>query len=257
MRKSVNYLSLIILGGLLFSCSLPTEPGPQPSSLIDTESESGLVVFGVFRPDAGMSFIEVGGSFSLETGGDQANAPWSKPDVVVVDSISGEIFYFETDPRDTANTHFYLDEFIAQVGHTYQVTVAAPDYEPLTGSTTVPVSPEIEAYLLGDIEFTLTVNAQPDIQSYEIHLSMSDGSSTIKNITSNGDAKLIVDFTWSDLSLEATQFVVYGYERNLSEYLGTTVSIKPQSYQPQEYYVEGGFGVIGALNFTEPINLGD
>lgn len=255
MNRSFQTVLTIILGLLVVSCDLPWEPGPQPTSLIDTGSETRIVVFGVFRPDTGMSFIEVSGSFNLDEATEGQEIPWPEPDVVVVDSLTGEIFDFAPDSSDSA--YFYLEDFAAQVGHTYQVTVTAPDYEPLTGSTTVPVSPSIEQYLLSDRNLTITLNTHPNIHSYEIHLTVSDGTREIKTITSNGDAMLSVDFTWSDSMIEATKFVVYGYERNLGEYLSTTISVKPQSYQPQTYYVEGGFGVIGALNFTEPIMLGN
>ncbi len=257
MCKSIKILSSILLAGLAISCSLPHEPGPQPITIVETDSSPRIVVFAVFRPDSGASSVSVTFPFSLDGADNTEPIDWPTPTVTVVDSATGEYFDFVTAIDDTADVYFSLDDFAAQVGQTYQVEVTAPDYEPLTGSTTVPVAPDVPNYALGAGDLTVSINTQPNIHSYEVHLNMADGYPLIKTVTANGDAQLTVDFTWSSADQQPVDFVVYGYERNLGEYLGTTISIKPQAYQPQNFYVEGGFGVVGAVNFTAPIPLGD
>jgi len=240
----------LLLSILFFSCDLPHELGPQPTNLIDTNIDPGIVVFGVFRPDTGMSFIQATGSYILDDAKEeQITLP--NPDVFVVDSLTGEVFYFLQDSTDSVR--FYLDEFAAQTGHTYQVTVTAQGYEPLTGSTTVPAAPQIINHILDENNLNIMINILPDIYSYEVHLNMFDGNAIIKTVLA-GEAPITIDYTWDETNQQPLDFVVYGYERNLGEYFNTTISIKPQSYQPLSFYVEGGFGVVGAVNSTR-VNL--
>jgi hypothetical protein len=251
MSKRIKILSSILLAILAISCSLPHEPGPQPITIVETDSSPRIVVFAVFRPDSGKSFIVISGSYNLdEAVRNPEDMTWPEPTVTVEDSITGEIFDFY-DEEDDSSYYFENEGFAAQVGHTYEVIVTAPEYETLIGSTTVPVAPDVANYTMGEDNLTVTINTQPKIHSYEVHLNMADDTSIIKTIKWNSDAQISTDFTWSNAYQQPVDFVVYGYERNLSEYLGTTISIKPQSYQPMNYDVEGGYGVVGALNSLE------
>ena len=259
----MKMLSSILPAVLALSCSLPHEPGPQPTTIVETDPAPRLVVFAVFRPDTGMSFVEVSGSYSLDGADNTEPIDWSEPAVTVTDSATGELFFFETAPDDTAYSHFYLDDFAARVGHTYEVTVTSPDYAPLSGSTTVPPVPTVgirQSTGPGYLHVTFVPN--DTLFSFDLNLLLAEAGDTVqtklrKTIAATGAAELTVEFGWSDHNLLPEHLVIYGYERNLGEYLGTIVSIKPQSYQPQNFYIEGGYGVVGALNFTGAITLSD
>ena len=120
----------------------------------------------------------------------------------------------------------------------------------------MPVAPDVADYLFSENNLTITINAQSNIHSYEVQLNMDNGyPPIIKTVIASGAAQLSVDFSWNPSAQQPTDFIVYGYERNLGEYLNTTISIKPQAYQPQTFYVEGGYGVVGAVNFTEAVTL--
>lgn len=239
------------------SCSLPNEPGPQPTILVDTGTESLVNVFGVLRPDSGKSFIQVDVSYSLETADNTEPEPIPLGEVMVIDSVYSDTSYFLVDPDDSTNHYFTLTNFCALTGHTYLVTIDIPGYPQVTGSTTVPPVPGVViAHTSNPGYFQVTFAPHSGLHSFDLNLVLVDGDDSEqtklrKTSKATGADELTVEFEWSDISKLPQHLVIYGYERNLGEYLGTIVSVKPQSYQPLNYYVNGGFGVIGALNFTD------
>ncbi len=58
-NKITFAIFIVVLIGA--ACDLPTEPGPQPSTIIETDFEPGLNILGVLRLDdsTGTSFIHI------------------------------------------------------------------------------------------------------------------------------------------------------------------------------------------------------
>lgn len=85
----------------MISCDLPLDPGPQPTTIIETEFVPGLNVLGILRTETGQSYVRVERAYLTEEEEEEFNPVIS--DALVRISNSAEpglvdTFYFETNP---------------------------------------------------------------------------------------------------------------------------------------------------------------
>ncbi|MFH1250368.1 MAG: DUF4249 family protein [bacterium] len=237
----------------LKTCDLPTDPGPMPKSLIDTEFEPGLNVFGVLRmdSDSGSSFIHVEKALTTKQMYEEADIFDTTATVQITDSLTGEVFQFEMIEDTTYRGYYYNFDFQPENGHHYILEVQSDNLPTLSAGTIVPVAPEItpNSLLVTDSKFQFDLKLTADTYQYNCYLFFGD-SYIEKQISNNGDGTITIVFNISGKDETATKLVIIGYDRNLTEYLNSSPSFIPQTFHEMINTVENGYGCFGSLAVT-------
>jgi len=258
MRFIVKNLLIIVLILYVFltGCAkLFTDPGPQPSFFEEEDFEPILNLFGVLRPGipggAPLSFIRLEGSYSVT---------WQYPETTIVKNAIVKLFQVSDNTQEEIAEFFYNDknyeyrpvEFYPQAGYTYGISCRSGGYPELTAETTVPYVPEIGNNSVSTagskLKFTIARDALAAL--YDVYFLIGERKYTTR-IFRPEEGDIDVELNYVQGTESEGQLIIYAYDLNLSEYLSTTIVIKPNTYQPYYSTVENGYGSFGSLNVLE------
>ncbi len=257
-HRSVSiFLFLISVYGclsVLNSCDLPTDPGPLPRTLIETEYQPKLNVFGVLRADGvkGSSFIHVQKTLATEEMYEGGEIFDSTAVVQVSDLETGTDFRFEMIEDTTHRGYYYNAEFMPECGHRYRLEVCSDILPTLTAETVVPVQPEIVSQSLKVTTTELRFRLQTTMDTDQYCCVLFSGEAyTGKEIVNENGGEIPVVFDLSGMSAAPTRLVISGFDHNLTAYRNSTPLFIPQTYHEMVLSVENGFGCFGSLAVTE------
>jgi len=252
MHRSL--ICFILTAGVLLvtSCYLPTDPGPQPSSITETEFRPGMSVLGILRLDGatGSSFIHLTRTFQTEETGDDFTLTVSNADVRVIGTNPDFLYHFSYIEDELRDGIYSNAGFVPVAGRTYHLEASSPEFPTVRGSTVVPEPPAIETGSLtiteSRIAFTLT---DPGIRTLlDVHLISQD--TRIEKRISLHSGNQFITLTIPENANPPESLSLYLYDRNLADYLSSAITIKPQAYQEPAATVTGGYGCFGAVSVT-------
>jgi len=252
-RICLILISTFICLFILNSCDLPTAPGPQPKTLIETDFETQLNIFGVLRADsvAGSSFIHVERAVTTSQMYTGEGVIDTTATVLVTDSLSGEVFRFEPIEDSLHAGYYYNAGFTAIAGRCYFLEVSSGDLPTLTGVTAVPTRPQVaeNSLILNDEELRFTLRLTADTDQYICYLLAADNY-VQKQILNHGGATATITFSLTELGAAPVGLMIVGYDSNLMVYSNSTPSFIPQTYHEIVSTVENGYGCFGSLAVT-------
>jgi len=258
MNRSLKISTLFLLSIYLWTCVLPTEPGPMPKDLIETEYIESLNVFGILRADGtpGSSFVHVQRTmtteeiYSFETDPGVYDAR-----VMIYDSTDQAEYRFEHSTIPGQEGYYRNQSLIPHPRSHYSVSIEADSLPTLSGTTLIPPAPQIKDGSLnqsdGETHFTLLLD--PDSYQYEIHfLTLSGGleNSSLQTIAGNIAGEQTVSHRWVDGEEAPAMVVIIAQDLNLTRYRNASSSIIPNTYHEDPSTVTGGFGCFGSLAVT-------
>lgn len=257
--NKVITLSLLMVAG---ACSLPTEAGPQPSDIVETEFEPGMNVFGIVRADsvAGSSFIHIERAYHLEEAYDWPNDIGISDAVVTIRGLSDTTTYtftnIENDSLDWSQ--YYNNDFMPVPGETYILAAVSPELPAIEGITIVPPSPILgpDGITVTDGSLTLHLEKYEDVGLYDLYLTLQNKND--QEIIAQMPARIMVGvteevrytFTFTS-DMEPILVEAYAFDAKLTEYLTTPISIRQQTYQNLPRLVENGYGVFGSVSYAK------
>lgn len=258
--KSIGKLSGgALLAAVLWTCSLPWDPGPQPSTIVETEFDSAMNVLGILRLDgeANSSFFYIERTYQyqeLDTlSWDESFIPIVTDAAVRVQGMADTTSYAFTHTLDSLRGEIYTNEdFVPAAGETYTLYVEHPDFPTITDTTTVPAVPALDAdsvIIWGDMVYFQQQTAS-DVFLYDIYLLTATDSLYTRFVNQDG-VTVPVALPNTAPPTESVDIHVYGYDANLAEYLTTTITLKPQTYQETVTTVTGGYGVFGSVSVAK------
>ena len=239
------------------ACDLPNEPGPQPTTIIETPFEPGLNILGVLRLDdqPGASFIYIEQAYEVDALDTVGLNEFFYP--IVADarvSVQGlredTATYTFTYGEDSLRGPVYTNpDFIPRAGEEYALTITHPELPTLTDTAVVPARPAVDSTSLVAVGQTVAFSLPTSVDTYlyDIYLLSPVDSLHYRLVSQDGDP-VPVAFNIAAGPGQPVELQIYGYDANLAEYLTSSVTIKPQSYQETVTTVTGGYGVFGAVS---------
>lgn len=243
---------------LISACDLPTDPGPMPTDIIDTDFKPGLNILGVLRLDGitGTSFIRVERAYHIEETDTMEWDAYFSPVVsnaeVIVQGATNKISYIFSFVDDSIRGDIYTnDNFSPLEGEQYSLTINSPELPELTATTSIPVKPSIDSTTLvvSDHSVSFDLLSTTDTDIYDVFLVFPNDT-LHQRIVNNNDERISTHFSFSSVLGQAMWVEIYGFDANLAEYLTFTITIKPQIYQETVTTVTGGYGCFGAVSKT-------
>jgi len=256
MKTFALKFTLFLIGALTYllvfnTCDLPTDPGPMPKSIIETEFEPGLNIFGVLRADSvsGSSFIHVETVMKTEEMYEGTGEIFDTTVTVQMgDSATGEVFTFTMIEDTTYRGYYFNDSFQPISGHRYSLEVQSEILPTLKAETLVPVRPEVVPNSLRISNTTLEFQISTTADTYQYNCYLFFGDECLeKQVANDGKPLLNIAFGLSDMP---TKLVIIGYDQNLAEYLNSLPSFIPQTFHEMVITVENGYGCFGSLAVT-------
>ncbi len=251
MSKRNTWLAFLFLLSLI-ACDLPHQPGPMPSEIVETAFEPGLNILGVIRADgeAGSSFININRALTTEEIYSDTIQNFSpRVDHIRVSAQGSGTEYLFSRDGDSSDWSNYLDSTLMAVpGETYDLEISAPGFPLLTGSTQVPLQPQLAAGTLlrdgGQVSFAIQHN--PSVFEYKLYLILMDGiqEKVIRPTTEN-----TIPVTWQLDENEGALLglMLAGLDENLTRYGNSPISFIPNTYHPDGSTVSGGYGCFGSV----------
>ncbi|NOZ74943.1 MAG: DUF4249 family protein [FCB group bacterium] len=246
VRKIVVSLVLLILG-----CDLPTDPGPMPTTIIDTDYVESLNIMGVLRSDDD-SFVYVQRTMTTEEIYTLEADPVIRDAVVeILDRDSRESWGFEPKADSLYVGYYYDTTFIPVEGHTYDLTIRADNLPTLTATTTVPQRPYLNDYTVdnqsgyGSFDLTLT----DDTYQYLLYLQFPD-KILKKALVGDRNTDELVTFNWDPALGNPIRIMIVGLDENLTRYNESSISFIPNTYHKDGSTVSNGFGCFGSVAVT-------
>lgn len=247
MGKSINQLNIIGLLFFLFipGCDLPTDPGPLPSTIINTEFNPGHNILGILRIDGitGSSFIRVERAYKV----DEVSVSLSS---AVVDSAMVTVSWEDT----TVVFEYFPQEgvyknarFIPETGIEYFLEISSDSLPKLTATTSIEKGITIEPSFItiSNNHISIIFAGSPTLDLYDVYL-VSETDKIHQRIP--GDSSAVeLSFDLDDVNGTPQTVEIYGYESNLTKYLQSSITIKPQAYHETVTTVENGYGCFGAV----------
>ncbi|MCK5074947.1 MAG: hypothetical protein KAR38_01165 [Calditrichia bacterium] len=264
-RNTLVYLitgiAMILFVSLFAGCENPiTGFGPQPSFIDNNEHEPMLNVFGVLRPDTlennPLSFVHLEAAFSVTS---------EYPDSFIIADADIDIYkYINNVVDDTIGfqysdfdslfpEHEYRPEnFYPQGGETYGISCKREGYPELTSTTTMPFTPVIFENTLNisnnNISFTILNDSLSSL--YDIHFYMGE-KEYFSRVLSSGNGNIQIELPINRNTEEQGLLIIFAYDKNLSEYLTVTITLKLNTYQADYSTVDNGYGSFGSLNLLK------
>ncbi len=252
--KSSNKITFAIFIIVLFgaACDLPTEPGPQPSTIIETDFEPGLNILGVLRLDdsIGTSFIHVEQAC-------RTNEIYDEDFLLIIEDAEAVVrgatdtttypFVFEA---DTLRPYVYIHPgFAPTAREQYALSITHPMLPTLTDTTVVPVKPSIDPTTLTISENALSFDLRTttDTDLYDVYLFLTEDM-LHQRLANQLAGRTTVRFDLSTVKGQPLWLEIYGYDANLAEYLTAVTTIKYQTYLETVTTVTGGYGVFGSVS---------
>ena len=253
IKKKFN--RIFWLGVLVISsCYLPTDPGPQPHQIVETHFKPGFNVLGVLRNDgnAGSSFLHVERVYKIQEATDDF-VPTIDDAQVQIQRLSDSRVTGFGFTEDSLRGKIYTDStFVPWAGERYQLKVSGEDFPDVTGEVTIPPAPRIDSssVMVNNHLLSFQTMFQPEIRLYEAYLICQNATYHLRQRSeSTGPTTIAFDLTSG--SGVPQSLIIYGYEKNLTEYLTAPITIKPQTYRELVTTVSGGYGVFGAVSVVQ------
>lgn len=258
----VAHKNRIALTGLLAAllaaaCNLPHEPGPQPSTIIETPFEPGLNILGVLRLDyqPGSSFFYIERAYRYQ---EMDTLEWDESFIPIVDdatvivqeigATTADTFAFEV---NTLRGQVYTNhDFTPVARELYALTITHPELDTLTGTTVVPVPPSIDTLAVVGQQVAFQLLATADTYLYDVYL-LSPSDSLHYRFANPGTGPLPIFFNTTTGPGDTLAIHIYGYDANLADYLSSPITIKPQTYLETVTTVTGGYGVFGSVSVAK------
>lgn len=259
----------ILLGSIVIifmgaACDLWHEPGPMPSTIIETEFEPGLNIFGVLRQDGqpGSSYFYIERAYqykeldTLEL--DESFIPIISDAQVFIQGTIDTTTYVFTHEIDSLLGNIYTnDEFSPVAGEQYNLTIFHEDFPNLTDTTVCPGQPTLvgDSVMVFGQNVIFSILTTSDTYLYEVYCISDTDSLHYRYVNYTGDGELPVFFTRTGDPDEPFTIHVYGYDANLADYLTAMITFKPQTYLELVTTVTGGYGAFGSVSvFKKPIS---
>ncbi len=221
----------------------------MPTDIEKTKFEPGLNIFGILRVDGknyGTSFIRVERAYLLNEIV-QENAVF----VPTIDSAHVQIIH---DGKDTIQFLFKYDgtydnvNYIPKSGQPYSIVIDNTEFPVLRGSTIIPKTPIVNTVIRNSEELSVVVIPDSTIHLFEIYPIYGTGVIHAKRFTNDANKHVELTVPNRDEKLgPLNRIEVFSYDKNMSDYLQATITIKPQSYNEMVKTVEGGYGVFGSV----------
>jgi hypothetical protein len=261
MKKRLFKYLLITASVVLLSvgCSkdslLDLVLGSQPNFEKGQNFVPGINIFGVIRPDSAgsqpMSVIKVEKVIpSISETTDSTTLLSLDASVFkisnnkIVDSLSFRIRY-----PDTTFIHQPAD-FGPLPGNHFRIICKSPGLPVLTAETIIPAQPSIlENSVIAEnnkVKFTIIEDRTAFLYDVVLYIGSKKYSQReLRAMEGNTE----VEFAVENINNSLRRIVIYGYDKNLSEYLtAQNLFIKPNTYRPPFSSVQNGYGVFGSLN---------
>ena len=252
-NKLTFAIFIVVLIGA--ACDLPTEPGPQPTPIIETEFEPGLNILGVLRLDdsTGTSFIHIEQACRTEEIYDEDFPLIIEDAETVVQRTTDKTAYPFVYEADTLRPYTYTHPgFIPAAGEPYALTITHSTLDTLTATTVVPVKPYIDPATLTISESTLSFDllTTADTELYDVYLFLPEDMllQRLANQLDQLAGRTTVRFDLPPSKGQPLWLEIYGYDANLAEYLTAATTIKYQTYLETVTTVTGGYGVFGSVS---------
>lgn len=264
MKKITLYIILLVLIMVNFGCEEATDYylgfNQQPELTEDT-FEEGMNIFGLlradFRADYNKSFVYIqevyrvldNDDFELIT--DVDVKIYEIENSIVVDS-----FEFPLVPPDSLfNDTIYrsLEDFQPIPGNTYRLVCVHNRLPIAIGEASFPAPPEVVEGTLIQLGHSISFSLAPDplIKLVDVYFNSPDGGGILNRYVTNDSAATNV-FVELPAGLSEPIINIFGYDLNLANYYANSnTSLNFNKYRTTISTLESGFGVFGALNFTQ------
>ncbi len=252
-NKLTFAIFIVVLIGA--ACDLPTEPGPQPTTIIETKFKPGLNILGVLRLDdsTGTSFIHIEQACRTEEIYDEDFPLIIEDAEAVVQKVTAKTAYPFIFKADTLRPYTYTHPgFVPTAGEQYALTITHSTLDTLIATTVVPVKPNIlpVSPQISNQAISFNLLTTTDTYLYDIYL-ISPSDSLHYRFANQGEGLLPVAFNPTVGPGQTMTIHIYGYDANLAEYLTAVTTIKYQTYLETVTTVTGGYGVFGSVNVTK------
>ena len=245
---------------VMFSCEYYVGINQQPE-FTDTDIEEGMNIFGLLRPDFkadyNKSFVFVQKMWPvLELGGYTIISDASVWVEHVEDGDTIEAIEFPMMPSDSlfSDTLYRpVTDFVPLPGEKYRLICRHNELPDAMGEAVFPSKPRIVENSLSvdgrSISFTLATDTL--IKMVDIYITGGTYSQWLERIVpedqSDTEINLLVPFDPAGYQLK-----IFSYDANLAVYYGNSnTSLNFNKYRTTISTLESGYGVFGALNFTE------
>ncbi len=237
---------------MLISCDLPHQPGPMPTTIVETEFEPGLNILGVLRADdlSGSSFININRALTTEEIYSDSIENFSPPvDFVrVVSAETGVEYLFIAEDDSTDSGNYRDSSMTVRAGEGYDLEIMAPGFPTLTGTTIIPEKVALNANTLSLTGSSIAFQFQHHASAFQYKLYLIFAESTAEKVVkpSNGD---IIDVDWNyDPGMGIPLFLmIAALDENLTRYGNSPISFIPNTYHPDGSTVSGGYGCFGSV----------
>jgi hypothetical protein len=120
----------------------------------------------------------------------------------------------------------------------------------LTAETIIPAQPSIlnNSIIIenNSVKFTIIEDRTAFLYDVVLYIGSKKYSQRVLRAT---DGNTEVEFLVENINNTVRKIVIYGYDKNLSEYLtAQNLFIKPNTYRPPFSTVQNGYGCFGSLN---------
>lgn len=255
IMQRISSLSWVFASICFFTCDLPHQPGPMPTDIIETAFEPGLNIMGVLRADneRGSSFVNINRALTtVEIYSD--TIPNFSPSVnyVKVSAVSSGAEFLFLRGEDSSDWGNYQDTtLIAVPGETYDLEIEAPGFPTLTGTTIIPVEPELtpNPIQMNSQNISFQLQHHPSAFEYRLYLFFS-GDVLEKVVKPNGEGR--IEIAWSfDEALGAPMLLgLAAQDENLTRYGNSPISFIPNTFHPDGSTVTGGYGCFGSVSVS-------
>ncbi len=239
-------------------CENPiTGNGPQPNFFDERDHEPLLNIFGILRPGIEyglpLSFVHLEGSFSVTA---------EYPESFNILDASVVLYRYDNniikESIDCIYTNFNVPDFDPEyrpegfypvTKQTYGISCKKEGYPELTAQTTVPAQPQIAGNSIqltkNVLKFTIIQDSSTAL--YDIYLQIGEKQFQTR-IPEPENINLDVELEYQKGDEKEGLLTIYAYDLNLSNYLTTTITVKPNTYQEPPGTVKNGYGSFGSLN---------
>ncbi len=251
-RELLFCLFIAVLSILVLSCDLPHQPGPMPSELVETEFEAGLNIMGVLRADgqAGTSFININRALTTEEIYNETIENFApEVDYVKVTSLRGGTEFLFLAPEDTTGWGYYRDSTLSVgVNEVYHLEIQAPGFPTLTGSTQIPLKPQVVSDSVSVEEGQVSFQIRHFGSAHEYQLFLIFAETVLEKVI-KPSAETVIDVDWRFASDIGTPVLLQltALDVNLTRYGNSPISFIPNTYHPDGSTVTGGYGCFGSV----------
>lgn len=245
--RSLRFVSLLLLSA---ACSLPSQPGPQPSDIIPTKFTPGFNIMGVVRVDgtSGSSFIHVERAFRVEEA-TETFSPVIREATVTIYTHSPDSGFTCTFRSDSLRGDIYTnDTFQPLANREYHLRISGAGLPAVSASTMTPALPVVDttSLVVSPDMVAFTLLTPPDTAMYDVYLICRNQEYSQRWVHRAGPAKEF-KFPLSN-DKKPIRIEIYAYDSHLTDYLTSAITIKPQTYRETVTTVAGGYGCFGSVS---------